>query len=111
MAKRRLADEYDAAQERGEVVGAHNGAKNRVLSENAIATAADIGLSRKDIHEARQIRDAEADDPGIVRRTLDALLEVGGLQRDTFPIMAKSGFMQHALAGGDFDDGGSVHYR
>lgn len=77
QAKRRLADEYDAAQERGEVIGAHNGAKNRVLSENAIATAADLGLSRKDIHEARIIRDAESADPGIVRRTLDEAIEAG----------------------------------
>lgn len=56
----RLAEEYDAAQERGEVVGPHDGARKRVPDENAIspATAADIGLSRKDIHEARQIRRA-----------------------------------------------------
>lgn len=61
LAKRRLADEYDAAQERGEVVGAHDGARKRVPDENAIvpATVEDIGLTRKDIYEARQIRDAE----------------------------------------------------
>lgn len=79
MAKRRLADEYDAAQERGEVVGAHNGATKRVPEENAIApaTAADLGLSRKDIHEARIIRDAEVASPGIARRALDARLAQG----------------------------------
>jgi NADH:ubiquinone oxidoreductase subunit E len=65
-AKRRLADEYDAAQVRGEVSakgqhGAH------VPDENMRATAADLGLSRKDIHEARQVRDAEKSEPGIVR--------------------------------------------
>ena len=54
LAKRRLADEYDEAQERGEVVGAHDGAKKRVPDENAIATAADIGLTRKEIFEPRQ---------------------------------------------------------
>lgn len=53
-AKRRLADEYDAAQERGEVVG-----KLRSAEELSKPTAADVGLSRKDIHEARIIRDAE----------------------------------------------------
>ena len=53
-AKRRLADEYDAAQERGEVMG-----KLRSHAELTKPTAADIGLSRKDIHEARAIRDAE----------------------------------------------------
>lgn len=76
-AKRRLADEYDAAQARGEVFGAHNGARNRVEDSNAIATTADLGLRRDQIHEARQIRDAEAADPGIVRRTLDDRIERG----------------------------------
>lgn len=73
-AKRRLADEYDAAQERGEV--AKNGQPSRSMLEQ-LPTAADIGLSRKDIHEARQIRDAEAAEPGLVRRTLDARLAAG----------------------------------
>ncbi len=76
-AKRRLADEYDAAQARGEVFGAHNGARNRVDGSNAIAATADLGLRRDQIHEARQFRDAEAADPGIVRRTLDDRLERG----------------------------------
>lgn len=65
-AKRRLADEYDAAQERGEV------AKQGNIPEQNVSTLADIGLTAKDIHEAREIRDAEDADPGIVRRTLDA---------------------------------------
>ncbi len=76
-AKRRLADEYDAAQARGEVFGAHNGARNRVDGSNAIAATADLGLRRDQIHEARQFRDAEAADPGIVRRVLDDRLERG----------------------------------
>ena len=59
-AKRRLADEYDAAQARGEVFGAHDGARKRVEGPNAIASTADLGLRRDQIHEARQIRDAEA---------------------------------------------------
>ncbi len=41
-------------------------------------SAADLGLSRKDIHEARQIRDAERASPGIVREALDATLSAGG---------------------------------
>jgi hypothetical protein len=72
MAKRRLADEYDAAQDRGEVRKAGNSSQ----AEELIA-AADIGLSHKEIHEARQIRDAEEVDPGIVRRTLDRLISSG----------------------------------
>jgi hypothetical protein len=78
LAKRRLADEYDAAQERGEV-GRQTGRPKIVPNGNDLSppTAADIGLSRKQIHEARQIRDAEKAEPGIVRRTLDTLLEQG----------------------------------
>jgi hypothetical protein len=75
LAKRRLADEYDAAQERGEVAKSGDTLRNGpgVPKQNAgKATAADVGLSRKEIHEARQIRDAEKRDPGVVRRTIDA---------------------------------------
>jgi hypothetical protein len=32
---------------------------------------------RKDIHEARAIRDAEERNPGVVRRTVDAALAAG----------------------------------
>jgi hypothetical protein len=53
-----LADEYDGAARRGEAVGAHDGAKKRVPNGNAIATAADVGLTRKQIHNARVVRDA-----------------------------------------------------
>ncbi|GAA5058285.1 hypothetical protein GCM10023208_24620 [Erythrobacter westpacificensis] len=55
----RLADEYDAAQERGEI--GRQGKPVTVPDENGIvpATAADAGLTRKQIHEARQLRDAE----------------------------------------------------
>jgi hypothetical protein len=72
----RLADEYDAAQERGElsVQGQH---KSHVPSENMRASNEDIGLSRKTVFEARQIRDAEKADPGIVKRTLDEQIERG----------------------------------
>lgn len=73
MAKRRLADEYDAAQERGEV-RTQGGDQN---SKVEVCSATDIGLSHKDIHEARQIRNAEEAEPGIIRQTLDAALEAG----------------------------------
>ncbi|MFE0233638.1 hypothetical protein ACFW0F_06855 [Brucella anthropi] len=55
-AKMRLAEEYDAAQDRGEV--ASKGKPINVPDGNIKATSAEIGISRKDIHEARQIRDA-----------------------------------------------------
>jgi hypothetical protein len=96
QAKRRLADEYDAAQERGEV------AKGSVRTDivpvgNDVrpATAADLGLSRKDIHEARQIRDAESAHPGIVREALDAELAAG----EEPTRAAVRAFVQEALAG------------
>jgi hypothetical protein len=75
MAKRRLADEYDAAQLRGEV--RKDGGDQSSAREDCVPTAADVGLTHKDIHEAREIRDAEETYPGIVRRTLDAALEAG----------------------------------
>ena len=77
-AKRRLADEYDAAQTRGEV--ARGSVRTDIVGgDNDVrpATAADLGLRRDQIHEARQIRDAEVADPGIVRRTLDDRLDRG----------------------------------
>lgn len=70
-AKRRLADEYDDAQERGEVRG--HGNKSDIPKENI--TLADIGLTAKDIYEARQIKDAEEAEPGIVRRIIDDALD------------------------------------
>lgn len=73
LANRRIADEYDAAQLRGEV-RAHG---ERRVSETETVGFADIGLTAKAVHEARQIRDAEETYPGIVRRTLDAALEAG----------------------------------
>lgn len=74
QAKRRLADEYDAAQERGEV-GKHGGARNQV-SATETWSAQDI-VPAKALHEARQVRDAEAANPGVVRRALDEKLAAG----------------------------------
>jgi phage N-6-adenine-methyltransferase len=79
-AKSRLADEYDAAQARGEVATRqHNpGSVGHVGADDMPpATAADLGLRRDEIHEARQIRDAEAADPGIVERTLSERAAAG----------------------------------
>lgn len=74
-AKRRLADEYDAAQERGEVAG--QGKPKNIPAENVLPKAADIGLTAKQIHEAREIRDAEKQSPGIIKRALEAMQEAG----------------------------------
>ena len=76
-AKMRIADEYDAAQERGEVAG-HGGDKVSNLGSHKVApTAADIGLRYDQIHEARKLRDAEAAAPGATDRALDAIVARG----------------------------------
>ncbi|WP_282604016.1 hypothetical protein [Paracoccus sp. PARArs4] len=67
----RLAEEYDAAQDRGEVSKGRDGPGAGVSQGNAKATASDLGLARKDIHEARQLRDAEKAEPGLIKRSLD----------------------------------------
>jgi hypothetical protein len=77
QAKRRLADEYDAAQDRGEVASGRDGPGAGVSNGNAKATVAEIGITRKEIHDARLVRDAEAADPGIVRRTVEEAVTAG----------------------------------
>lgn len=74
-AKRRLADEYDAAQAAGLVET--QGRPKNIPSENVFrpATVAETKLKPKEIHDARQLRDAEARDPGVTKRTLDNLVE------------------------------------
>lgn len=74
-AKRRLADEYDAAQERGDVK--RNGGDRSSVEDRNSASAADLGLRRDQIHAARLVRNAEAADPGVVRRMLDERLDRG----------------------------------
>jgi len=73
-AKRRLATEYDAAQQRGELKKA---GKPNCSSAEQLPGVEDLGISRKEIFEARQIRDAEEAEPGIVRRVLDEHLDRG----------------------------------
>ena len=79
-AKERLADEYDAAQERGEVAthgGADRGNQHANVADRNVATAADLGLRRDQIHEARRIRDAERVDPGAIDRSIEGALARG----------------------------------
>lgn len=70
-----MADEYDAAQARGEV--ATRGKPVNVPGSDIKATVTDLGLSRQQVSEARQIRDAEVASPGVVRRALDDRLAEG----------------------------------
>jgi hypothetical protein len=81
QAQCRIADEYDAAQERGEVATRADGTsiRDHVPGENKVKTVTDIGLTRKTVHEARIIRDAEKTKPGIVNQTIDAKLAAGAM--------------------------------
>jgi len=75
-AKMRLAEEYDAAQDRGDVQK-HGGQLPRDLAGNKVPSAAEVGLRYDEIHEARQFRDAERADPGIIDRTISGMIERG----------------------------------
>lgn len=71
-AEMRLAEEYDAAQDRGEV--RQNG--ERSFSSPEKVSGSEI-LPPKDLHEARKFREAEKAEPGLIRRSLDAMIERG----------------------------------
>jgi hypothetical protein len=63
-AKRRLAEEYEAAQDKGEVQG-HGGQGKRDIPVENIPSVSGIGLTSKEIHEGRLIRDAQIADPAL----------------------------------------------
>lgn len=69
----RLAEEYDAAQDRGEV--AQNGCCG--VDKHNTTTAADLDLRRDEIHEARKFRDAEKEAPGLISQAINAMVERG----------------------------------
>lgn len=75
-AKSKLADEYDAAQERGEVAGPATGRPKSVGDDNAYS-AADLGLRRDEIYEARQFRDAERAQPGYLENAVSERVSMG----------------------------------
>jgi hypothetical protein len=72
-AEMRLAEEYDAAQERGEVasLGANQHRDEGVVDANT------LNIRRDEIHGARQTLAAEKQEPGIIQRTLDGMLARG----------------------------------
>ena len=75
----RLADEYDAAQDRGELPkrGGDRKSKIKLPNEKFDRPITAIGLTDKEINAARQLRDAEERKPGIIRKAMDAKLEAG----------------------------------
>ena len=69
----RLAEEHDAARDRGEGATGNRTKDFGVADYDAKpATAADLGLRRDEIQEARRLRAAEAVDPGLIGRTIQA---------------------------------------
>jgi len=81
MAKRRFADEYDAAQERGEVKGLggdhgnqHTGGK---IPNGNTATSKDLGVTNKFVYEARLVRNEIAANPSVVSDALESILDRG----------------------------------
>jgi hypothetical protein len=60
-------------------VAGHGGARNFNVPTGNVepATSADIGLSHKEVFDARRIRDAEQTNPGIVKRAIDGMLDRG----------------------------------
>lgn len=73
-AEMRLAEEYDAAQERDEA--ATRGRPKMAPDGANYVTRDDVG-GKKVLEEARQFRDAENADPGLISRALDGMIERG----------------------------------
>jgi hypothetical protein len=72
-AKVRIADEYDAAQE----AGVASKGRPKTIPGGKTFTLDEAGLSAKQIHEARALRDAERREPGIAERAIAARLAAG----------------------------------
>lgn len=73
-AKMALANQYDEAKAAGLVAG--QGRPKKVGDENLLRLD-DIGLSKEQLHEARKLRDAEANQPGLVERAIEARISAG----------------------------------
>jgi hypothetical protein len=73
--KMRLAEEYDAAQSRGEI---RTRADNQLIPEQNKLSPSEIDPSLPKLaFEGRQLLKAEAADPGIVQRTIEERLDAG----------------------------------
>ena len=73
----RLADEWDAAQARGEVARAGGNRQSIIHNADNAPTQAELGVDPRQISRARRTRDAERADPDIIRRTVDAAVREG----------------------------------
>ena len=76
-AQARLADEYDLAQEKGEVAKAGQPKKSNVAGHDNTLKTADLGLTRDQIYQARKVRDVLREDPTAIEDKVNALVEQG----------------------------------
>ncbi len=72
-AKIRIAEEWDAAQRDGRAL---KGRPKSISDENTFRQE-EVGLSAQEVHEARKLAKAEAKQPGIVERAIQARLQAG----------------------------------
>lgn len=73
-AKIRLAEEYDAAQKRGEV-GKQGQRTDLIPAGNKVPSNADARISAKEIHEARKLAAAEKEKPGTIDQSINEQLD------------------------------------
>ena len=77
-AEMRFAEEYDKAQERGEI--ASRSVRTDIVPDgNDVrpATASEVGIDRKEIHQARKLRDAEKASPGRTKAVIEDIVARG----------------------------------
>jgi hypothetical protein len=84
----RLADEFDSAQARGEVAKSGDIGGGRRSKREHLRSTKDIGLTRKQVHFARQIRDAEKKNPGVIKKAIEQKLAAGKEPTRAFHVSA-----------------------
>lgn len=76
-AEMRFAEEYDNAQARGELATGRDGPGAGFSDGKAKATAAEVNVKPKEIHDARRLRDAEKASPGKTKAVIDGIVARG----------------------------------
>lgn len=76
-AKMIISADWDAAQDEGATASSAKGGRPKTVTDGNSLSAADTGLSRKELHDARKLAAAEKDSPGIVERAIRARLAAG----------------------------------
>lgn len=75
LAIMQIAREWDVLQADGKA--SRGGRPKKTVSDENAFTAAEAGISRKEIHEGRRLLVAEQKNPGLVERAIRARLEAG----------------------------------